>query len=94
MPEPFYAMSRKGDHNIYIWHILVGCLSHGKLPRVFYRGKDGGRPGALMGPPGPSGAGPLWAPLSPCGPGPDRPPLALVGRPLVAPPGPLWAKPF
>ena len=61
---------------------------------------------ALVGSRGRLWAGPLWAPLGPCGLpwalvgplGPCGPPWAivgraLVGRALVAPPGPSWARP-
>ena len=53
-----------------------------------------GPPWALVGHPGPSWAGALWAPLGPCGPGPCGPgpcgpPGPLLAGPLLA--GPLWA---
>ena len=47
---------------------------------------------ALMGPPGCSWAGPLWAALGPLEPGPCGPPLGACGPPcaLVGPLGHLW----
>ena len=68
------------------------------IPRSVLGGALIGHPCALMGwtlmgPPGPSWAGPLGpcGSLGPYGPGPCGPLWALVGRALVGPLGPPWA---